>query len=162
MIVVGGRCKGLSYLGTFYSHVVVKIASLQDFKQSWNSQVGPSVATIWGWAMPSSVQLQLAVYLVRSCMAKSQVNIALISNVAHHIKQVNHVNNIKTMMTIQKMLILFLRIACAIHDLGAQFQFDSCYLLLKCSLACCSQFLPPGGLLQERLQFVCASLMVRV
>ena len=29
---------------TFYSHVVVQLASLQDFKRSWNSQVGRSVA----------------------------------------------------------------------------------------------------------------------
>ena len=29
---------------TFYSHVVVQLASVQDFKPSWNSQIGPSVA----------------------------------------------------------------------------------------------------------------------
>ena len=29
---------------TFYSHFVVQLARLQDFKLSWNSQVGPSVA----------------------------------------------------------------------------------------------------------------------
>ena len=32
--------------GTFYSHFVVQLASLQDFQHSWNSQVGPSVAII--------------------------------------------------------------------------------------------------------------------
>ena len=40
MLVVGGRL----VQRTFYSRVVVQLASLQDFKQSWNSQVGPSVA----------------------------------------------------------------------------------------------------------------------
>ena len=30
---------------TFYSHVMVELASLQDFKQCRNSQVGLSVAT---------------------------------------------------------------------------------------------------------------------
>ena len=34
---------------TFYSHVVVQLASLQDFKPSWNSQVELSVAIILEW-----------------------------------------------------------------------------------------------------------------
>ena len=42
----GGWVGGRVVPRTFYSHVVVQLASLQDFKQSWNSQVGPSVAIL--------------------------------------------------------------------------------------------------------------------
>ena len=40
---VGGWVGGWSPVGK-YSHFVVQLARLQDFKQGWNSQVGPSVA----------------------------------------------------------------------------------------------------------------------
>ena len=44
MMASGGWSGGRVVPGTFYSHFVVQLASLQDFQHSWNSQVGPSVA----------------------------------------------------------------------------------------------------------------------
>ena len=52
---VAGLVAGWLVPCTFYSHIVVQLASLQDFKPSGNSQVGPSVAKMHPF--PSSILL---------------------------------------------------------------------------------------------------------